>query len=48
MPYVNHLGVIETYSTASESVADDIELGGVSYPYIRSADLDYSALKVIK
>lgn len=48
MPYVSHLGVIETHTTASGSVADDIELEGMSYPYIRSADSDHSELKVIK
>ncbi|MFI7482078.1 AAA family ATPase [Kocuria sp. M1R5S2] len=48
MPYVSHLGVIETHTTAPGSVADDIELEGMSYPYIRSAESDYSELKVIK
>jgi DNA sulfur modification protein DndD len=48
MPYVSHLGVIVTNSTAPGSVADEIELGGMSYPYIRSAESDYSELEVIK
>lgn len=48
MPYVSHLGVIETYTTAPGHVSDDIELEGVSYPYIRAADSDHSELKVIK
>lgn len=48
MPYVSHLGVIETHTTAPGSVADDIELEGMAYPYIRSADSDHSELKVIK
>lgn len=48
LPYVSHLGVIETHTTAAGDVSDDIELEGMSYPYIRSADSDYSELKVIK
>lgn len=48
MPYVSHLGVIETYTTAEGSVADDIELEGVSHPYIRAGVSDHSELKVIK
>jgi DNA sulfur modification protein DndD len=48
LPYVSHLGVIETYTTASGSVSDDIELEGVAYPYIRAAEYDHSELKVIK
>jgi len=47
-PYVSHLGVIETHTTAAGQVADDIELEGISYPYIRSAETDHSELKVIK
>ena len=35
-------------STAPGSVADDIELDGMSYPYIRSAESDYSELREIK
>ncbi|QNE18703.1 AAA family ATPase [Kribbella qitaiheensis] len=48
MPYVSHLGVIETHTTAPGSVSDDIELEGMSYPYIRAAESDHSELKVIK
>lgn len=48
LPYVSHLGVIETHTTAAGSVSDDIVLEGTSYPYIRSADSDHSELKVIK
>jgi DNA sulfur modification protein DndD len=48
MPYVSNLGVIETHTTAQGDVVDDIELEGMSYPYIRSGDADYSELKVIK
>jgi DNA sulfur modification protein DndD len=48
LPYVSHLGVIETHTTAAGQVADDIELEGISYPYIRSAETDHSELKVIK
>lgn len=48
LPYVSHLGVIETHTTAAGSVADDIELEGMCYPYIRSAESDFSELKVIK
>lgn len=48
LPYVSHLGVIETHTTAAGGVSDDIELEGMSYPYIRSADSDHSELKVIK
>ncbi|MFD7077141.1 AAA family ATPase [Nocardioides sp. NPDC059952] len=48
LPYVSHLGVIETHTTAAGQVADDIELEGFSYPYIRSSESDHSELKVIK
>jgi len=48
MPYVSHLGIIETCTTAPVGVADDIELEGMSYPYIRAAESDHSELKVIK
>lgn len=47
-PYVSHLGVIETSSTAPGNVTDDIELDGMSYPYIRSAESDHSELREIK
>jgi DNA sulfur modification protein DndD len=48
MPYVSHLGVIETHTTAAGDVADDIEIEGVAHPYIRPASTDHSELKVIK
>ncbi|SKH20960.1 AAA family ATPase [Mycobacteroides abscessus] len=48
LPYVSHLGVIEAHTTAAGDVAEDIELEGMSYPYIRSDDSDHSELKVIK
>ena len=48
LPYVSHLGVIETHTTAPGDVADDIELEGMSYPYIRPSEFDHSELKVIK
>lgn len=48
LPYVSHLGVIEAHSTATGDIAEDIELEGMSYPYIRSGDSDHSELKVIK
>ena len=48
MPYVSHLAVIETHTSAGTSVEDDIELQGAAYPYIRSAATDHSELKVIK
>lgn len=48
LPYVSHLGVIETHTSAAGSVTDDIELEGMSYPYIRSSESDFSRLKVIK
>lgn len=50
MPYVSHLGVIVTHTTADDNeVADDIELEGFAHPYIRaSADFDHAELKVIK
>ncbi|AWL87911.1 hypothetical protein BF14_020030 [Streptomyces griseus] len=48
MPYVSHLGVLETHTTKPGSVADDIELEGMSYPYIRPDETDHSELKVIK
>ena len=37
MPYVSHLGVIVTHTTASGDVGDDIELGGIAHPYVRAA-----------
>lgn len=48
MPYVSHLGIIETHTSATGNVADDIELEGMAYPYIRSGNSDHSELKVIK
>ena len=48
LPYVSHLGVIETHTTASSNASDDIELEGMAYPYIRPSESDYSELKVIK
>lgn len=48
LPYVSHLGVIEAHTTAPGEVAEDIELEGMSYPYIRSDESDHSELKVIK
>lgn len=47
MPYVSNLGVLETHTTAEGDIADDIEINGVSYPYIRSSDTDRTELKVI-
>lgn len=49
MPYVSHLGVIVTRTTAEGDLSEDIEVEGMAYPYIRSsADADYAELKVIK
>ncbi|WP_421874599.1 AAA family ATPase [Mycolicibacterium wolinskyi] len=48
LPYVSHLGVIEAHTTVEGGIAEDIELEGMSYPYIRSDDSDHSELKVIK
>jgi len=48
LPYVSHLGVIEAHTTAAGGIAEDIELEGMSYPYIRSDESDHSELKVIK
>ncbi|MFE5210640.1 AAA family ATPase [Streptomyces sp. NPDC056600] len=48
MPYVSHLGVIQTHTTAAENGTDHIELEGMSHPYIVAAESDYSELKVIK
>jgi DNA sulfur modification protein DndD len=48
-PYVSHLGVIVTHTSAEGDLSDDIELEGMAYPYIRSsADADHAELKVIK
>ncbi|GAA3137780.1 AAA family ATPase [Kribbella aluminosa] len=47
MPFVSNLGVIETHTTNTGSVSDDIVLKGTSYPYICAAESDYSQLKVI-
>jgi DNA sulfur modification protein DndD len=48
-PYVSHLGVIVTYTTAEGDLSDDIGLEGMAYPYIRaSADADHAELQVIK
>jgi DNA sulfur modification protein DndD len=49
MPYVSHLGVIVTHTTAEGDVSDDIELEGITHPYVRSsADSDHAELTVIK
>ncbi len=48
MPYVSHLGIIETHTTAEGNVDEDIEVGGVSHPYIRADDVDRAELKVIQ
>ncbi|AXI78534.1 AAA family ATPase [Peterkaempfera bronchialis] len=48
MPYVSHLGVIEAHTTEQGKEPEDIELEGMSYPYIRVAPTDHSDLKVIK
>src|SRR5450759_443174 len=43
MPYVSHLGVIVTHTTAEGDVSDDIELEGIAHPYVRSsADSDHA------
>lgn len=48
-PYVSHLGVIVTHTTSTSDSSEDIELEGLSYPYIRSsAEADHAELKVIK
>ncbi len=48
-PYVSHLGVIVTYTTSTGDAAEDIELDGIAYPYIRpSAQADHAELKAIK
>lgn len=44
---MSHLGVIEAHTTEF-GIAEDIELEGMSYPYIRSDESDHSELKVIK
>lgn len=47
-PYVSHLGVIVTQTSAINNASEDVEIDGVSYPYIRSsADADYAQLMVI-
>ncbi|MBK8078518.1 MAG: hypothetical protein IPK24_23965 [Kineosporiaceae bacterium] len=49
MPYVSHLGVIVTHTSADGDVSEDIELEGVNHPYIRSAaESDHAELQVIK
>jgi DNA sulfur modification protein DndD len=49
MPYVSHLGVIVTHTTAEGDMSEDIELEGSAFPYIRcSAESDRAELKVIK
>jgi DNA sulfur modification protein DndD len=46
--YVSHLAVIVTHTT-NTGQAEDIELDGLTYPYIRpSAQVDYAELKAIK
>jgi DNA sulfur modification protein DndD len=48
-PYVSHLGVIVIHTTSTRKAAEDIELDGVAYPYVRpSADADYAELRAIK
>jgi DNA sulfur modification protein DndD len=48
LPYVEHFGVIETRSASADMASDDIELEGISYPYIRPGEADYSELRTIK
>jgi DNA sulfur modification protein DndD len=49
MPYVSHLGVIVTHTTAEGDMNEDIELEGIAHPYIRaSATSDHAQLQVIK
>ena len=47
MPFISHLGVIETHTTAGGNVNEDIELRGQTYPYVRFAESDHAELKVI-
>jgi DNA sulfur modification protein DndD len=48
-PHISHLGVIVTHTTNALKASEDVELEGVSYPYIRSsAETDFAELKVIK
>lgn len=47
LPYVSHLGVIEAHTTADVDIAEDIEIEGISYPYIRSDESDHSELKEV-
>jgi len=49
MPYVGHLGVIVTHSSARTSVAENIEIEGISHSYIVSdEESDYAELRAIK
>lgn len=47
-PYISHLGIIESHTTKEGATADDIELRGMSHPYIRPDQTDHSELKVAK
>ncbi|NKT42208.1 AAA family ATPase [Rhodococcus hoagii] len=47
-PHVNNMGVIVTNTTSTREVSEDIEIDGMTYPYIRSgADSNHSKLEVI-
>ena len=49
MPYVSHMGVIVTHTTAEGDSSEEIELEGIAHPYIcASAEADHAELKVIK
>lgn len=48
MPHVSNLGVLETHTTASGDVSDDIELNGTLHPYIRPSNTDHTKLRVIQ
>jgi DNA sulfur modification protein DndD len=46
-PYVSHIGIIESHTTAPKAAEESIELDGTAYPYIRKDDTDHSELKEI-
>ncbi|ORL10302.1 AAA family ATPase [Prescottella equi] len=47
-PRVSNMGVIVTNTTSTRDVSEDIEIDGITYPYIRSgAESNYTKLEVV-
>jgi DNA sulfur modification protein DndD len=48
LPHVSHVGIIESYTTASTTVEETIELQGTAHPYISRSDFDHSELREVQ